>query len=143
MVNLDLLATIVLSIITIQMSFLLSHIKTVLTAIRDAKAQVYQIQVTYVPLSFMAGRGEPILSFITQDGLTTWNVILRIIEMPICHFKRNVINFKSVLVYINDVLIFSPDFSNHLQDLSQVSGKLHKQASLVNLQRVTLLSKIF
>ena len=71
-------------------------------------------------------------AFITQDGVYEWKRMpFGLMNAPISFqtLMSGVLrdtNFKSLLVYIDDVLIFSPDFSTHLRDLNQVFRKLRE-----------------
>ncbi|KAK3100025.1 hypothetical protein FSP39_013636 [Pinctada imbricata] len=123
--------------ITIPMSFPLPHIETVFDSIGDAKAQIF------TNLDFKSAFWQVEMSpcsrhkaaFITQDGVYEWKRMpFGLMNAPIS-FQTLMsgvlreLNFKSVLVYIDDVLIYSKDYDSHLKDLSMVFKKL-KEAGL-------------
>ncbi|KAK3105624.1 hypothetical protein FSP39_002098 [Pinctada imbricata] len=123
--------------ITIPMSFPLPHIETVFDSIGDAKAKIFTNldfksafwQVEMSPCS------KHKAAFITQDGVYEWKRMpFGLMNAPIS-FQTLMsgvlrdLNFKSVLVYIDDVLIYSKDYKSHIKDLSLVFQKL-KQAGL-------------
>ena len=123
--------------ITVPMSFPLPHLETVFDSIGDAKAQYF----THVDFksAFWQVEMSPCsrhkAAFITQDGVFEWKRMpFGLMNAPIS-FQTLMsgvlreLSFKSVLVYIDDVLIFSPDFDSHLRDLSLVFNKL-RQAGL-------------
>ena len=123
--------------ITVPMSFPLPHIETVFDAIGDAKAKFFTI--LYFLSAFwqveMSSCSRHKAAFITQDGVYEWKRMpFGLMNAPISFqtLMSGVLrdmNFKSLLVYIDDVLIFSPDFSTHLRDLNHVFRKLREAGS--------------
>lgn len=81
-------------------------------------------------------------AFITQNWVYEWTRMpLGLMNSPISFqtLMSGVLremNIRSVLVYIDDVLIFSKDFSTHLRGIAQVFSQL---AWPYNLQSVALL----
>lgn len=120
--------------ITVPMSFPLPHLETVFDAIGETKAQYFTNldfrsafwQVEMSPCS------QHKAAFITQDGVYEWKRMpFGLMNSPISFqtLMSGVLremNFRSVLVYIDDVLIFSKDFSTHLRDIAQVFSKLRE-----------------
>ncbi|KAK3101592.1 hypothetical protein FSP39_004699 [Pinctada imbricata] len=120
--------------ITIPMSFPLPHLETVFDAIGDSKAQYFtnlDFRSAFWQVE-MSEESRHKAAFITQDGVFEWKRMpFGLMNSPITFqtLMSGVLrqmNFKSVLVYIDDVLIFSRDFETHLRDLSQVFSKLRE-----------------
>ena len=120
--------------ITVPMSFPLPRLETVFDSIGDSKAKYFTNldfrsafwQVEMSPCS------KHKAAFITQDGVFEWKRMpFGLMNAPISFqtLMSGVLremNFKSVLVYIDDVLIYSSDFESHLRDLEQVFQKLRE-----------------
>lgn len=74
-------------------------------------------------------------TFLTQGGVYEWKTMpFGLTNSPISFqtLMSNVLrglNWKSVLVYVNDILIFSRSFDEHLQHLAQVFDRF-KNANL-------------
>lgn len=119
------------------MSFPLPHLETVFDAIGEAKANYF------TNLDLMSGFWQMELdeesrkksAFITQGGVYEWKRMpFGLTNSPISFqtLMSNVLrglNWKSVLVYVDDILIFSRSFDEHLQHLAQVFDRL-KNANL-------------
>lgn len=119
------------------MSFPLPHLETVFDAIGEAKANYF------TNLDLMSGFWQMELdeesrkksTFITQGGVYEWKRMpFGLTNSPISFqtLMSNVLrglNWKSVLVYVDDILIFSRSFDEHLQHLAQVFDRL-KNANL-------------
>lgn len=119
------------------MSFPLPHLETVFDAIGEAKANYF------TNLDLMSGFWQMELdeesrkksAFITQGGVYEWKRMpFGLTNSPISFqtLMSNVLrglNWKSVLVYVDDILIFSRLFDEHLQHLAQVFDRL-KNANL-------------
>lgn len=123
--------------ITIPMSFPLPHIESVFDAIGEAKATYF------TNLDLMSGFWQMELdegsrqkaAFITQSGVYEWKRMPFGLQNSPISFQTlmaNVLrglNWKSVLVYVDDILIFSSSFEEHLKHLDQVFKRL-KEANL-------------
>ena len=123
--------------ITVPMSFPLPHIETVFDSIGDAKAQIFtnlDFKSAFWQVEMSQGSRHK-AAFITQEGVYEWKRMpFGLMNAPIS-FQTLMsgvlreLSFKSVLVYIDDVLIYSRDFDSHLKDLSLVFQRL-RQAGL-------------
>lgn len=74
-------------------------------------------------------------AFCTPDGTYKWNRLAfglqgagQVFQMLMSEVLRG-LTFKTLIVYVDDILIFSPTFEKHLEDLRQVFHRL-RQASL-------------
>ena len=123
--------------ITVPMSFPLPHIETVFDSIGDAKAQIFtnlDFKSAFWQVEMSQGSRHK-AAFITQEGVYEWKRMPFGLMNPPISFQTLMsgvlreLSFKSVLVYIDDVLIYSRDFDSHLKDLSLVFQKL-RQAGL-------------
>lgn len=120
--------------ITVPMSFPLPHLETVFDAIGEAKANYF------TNLDLMSGFWQMELdedsrqkaAFITQGGVYEWKRMpFGLTNSPISFqtLMSNVLrglNWKSVLVYVDDILIFSRSFDEHLTHLAQVFDRLNE-----------------
>lgn len=120
--------------VTVPMSFPLPHIESVFDAIGEAKAQYFtslDLRSGYwqIPLSEESKHKS---AFITQSGMYQFN------RMPyglmnsgitfqtmMCNILQD-LNWKICLVYVDDILIFSRTFEEHLDHLTQVFQRLHE-----------------
>lgn len=123
--------------ITVPMSFPLPHIESVFDTIGEAKAAYF------TNLDLMSGFWQMELdegsrqkaAFITQSGVYEWKRMPFGLQNSPISFQTlmsNVLrglNWKSVLVYVDDILIFSKSFDEHLKHLGQVFDRL-KEANL-------------
>ena len=123
--------------ITVPMSFPLPRLESVFDALGEANANYF------TSLDLMSGFWQMELdeesrekaAFITQRGVYEWTRMpFGLTNAPISFqtlMSRVLrgLNWKSVLVYVDDVLIFSKSFDEHLQHLEQVFQRL-KQANL-------------
>jgi transposase InsO family protein len=77
-------------------------------------------------------------SFVTQNGQYQWNRL----PFGLCNAPSSFqmlmstvlkdLLFKSVIVYVDDLIVFSPNFEAHLKDLQQVFNKLKSANLTVN-----------
>src|SRR5205085_1516295 len=80
-------------------------------------------------------------AFITHEGLYEWNVM----PFGLCNapatFQRLMqevlddLIYTKVLVYIDDIIIYSKTFEQHLQDIEEVFGKLKKAMLKLKLEK--------
>ena len=120
--------------ITVPNSFPLPHIESVFDAIGAAKANFF------TNLDLMSGFWQMELdeesrkkaAFITQRGVYEWTRMpFGLTNAPIS-FQTLMstvlrgLNWKSVLVYVDDILIFSNSFQEHLHHLEQVFNRLRE-----------------
>lgn len=120
--------------ITVPMSFPLPHLESVFDSIGAAKANYFS------NLDLMSGfwqmeldeESQKKAAFITQRGVYEWTRMpFGLTNAPISFqtLMSSVLrdlNWKSVLVYVDDILIFSHTFEDHLMHLKQVFSKLRE-----------------
>ena len=120
--------------ITVPMSFPLPHMESVFDTIGAAKANYF------TKLDLMSGFWQMELdegsrkkaAFITQRGVYEWTRMpFGLTNAPISFqtLMSSVLrdmNWKSVLVYVDDILIFSHSFQEHLAHLEQVFDRLRE-----------------
>lgn len=75
---------------------------------------------------------KPITAFCTRSGLYQWEVLsFGLATAPGC-FERLMervlhgLHWKTLLVYLDDILVFSPGFETHLERLGEVFSRLQK-----------------
>lgn len=75
----------------------------------------------------MSDQSKRKAAFITQEGIFEWKRMpFGIMNAPISfltHVLRG-LNFKSCLVYVDDILVLSQTFEEHLNHLKQVFSRL-------------------
>ncbi|CAF4578648.1 unnamed protein product, partial [Rotaria sp. Silwood2] len=77
-------------------------------------------------------------AFITQDGLWKFNVLPQGITSGSATFQRTIYNIlgygrsEYVIVYLNDILIFSRTFDDHKKHLNEILSILAKAMFQVN-----------
>ena len=120
--------------VTVPMSFPLPHMESVFDAIGAANANYFS------SLDLMSGFWQMELdedsrkkaAFITQQGVYEWTRMpFGLTNAPISFQTLmssvlRTMNWKSVLVYVDDILIFSSTFDEHLLHLEQVFRKLEE-----------------
>lgn len=120
--------------VTIPMSFPLPHLDSVFDCIGEAQAKFFSCldmrsSFWQVPLD---KESQIKSAFITQSGVYQWKRMpfgLRNSSITFASMMSNVLrglNWKSVLVYIDDILIFSHNFDEHLSHLAQVFSRLNE-----------------
>lgn len=118
----------------IPMSFPLPHLESVFDAIGEAKAQYFssvdlKSGFWQIPLDPSTQHKA---AFITQNGVYEWTRLpFGLMNAPISFqtLMTSILrgmNWKSVLVYVDDILIFSESFEKHLSHISQVFERLEK-----------------
>lgn len=122
-----------LNAVTVPQTFPLPHIDSVFDAIGEAKAQYFSCVdlksgFHRVPLTEESKHKS---AFITQTGVYQFTRMpFGLMNSPITfqammsHVLRG-LNWKYVLVYVDDILIFLRTFQEHLNHLSQVFDRLH------------------
>lgn len=119
--------------VTIPMSFPLPHLDSVFDCIGEAQAKFLSCldmrsSFWQVPLEKVSQIKS---AFITQSGVYQWKRMpfgLRNSSITFATMMSNVLrglNWKSALVYIDDILIFSHNFDEHLSHLAQVFSRLN------------------
>ena len=123
-----------LNAVTVPQSFPLPHLDSVFDAIGEAKAQYFSCVdlksgFHQVPLSDESKHKS---SFITQSGIYQFTRMpFGLMNSPITfqammsHVLRG-LNWKFLLVYVDDILVFSRTFEEHLSHLSQDFDRLHE-----------------
>lgn len=123
--------------ITVPMSFPLPHIESVFDTVGEAKAAYFtnlDLMSGYWQMELDEGSRQQ-AAFITQSGVFEWKRMPFGLQNSPISFQTlmlNVLrglNWKSVLVYVDDILIFSKTFEEHLKHLGQVFDRL-KEANL-------------
>ena len=118
--------------VTEPMSFPIPHISDVFDAIADAKAELFSVldlksRFWQVPLDPETAHKA---AFVTHQSVYSWTRLpFGLMNSPItfqnlvCKVLKN-LNWKVALVYIDDTLVFSKNFDDHLTHLSQVFSNL-------------------
>ena len=118
--------------VTEPMSFPIPHIADVFDTIADAKAEVFSVLdlksgFWQVPLDPETAHKA---AFVTHQSVYTWSRLpFGLMNSPITfqNLMSKVLknlNWKVALVYIDDILVFSRNFDDHLDHLSQVFSNL-------------------
>ena len=86
-------------------------------------------------------------AFISRNGIYEWKRMpFGLMNAPIsfqtllAHVLRG-LNFKTCLVYVDDILVFSPDLKTHLQHLNQVFGRLREANLKLNPNKCSIATK--
>ena len=118
--------------ITFPLSFPLPHLETVFDAVGEAKPVYFSsldLRSGFWQIK-MADSSKHKAAFITQEGIFEWKRMpFGLMNAPISfqtvmtHILRG-LNFKSCLVYVDDILVFSSSFEEHLKHLDQVFSRL-------------------
>lgn len=118
--------------ITVPMSFPFPHLDTVFDATDHAKPHYFSsldLRSGFWQIK-MSDQSKHKAAFITQEGIYEWKRMhFGLMNAPISfqtvmtHVLRG-LNFKSCLVYVNDKLVFSQIFEEHLNHLEQVFSRL-------------------
>lgn len=123
-----------LNSITKPMSYPLPNLDDVFDAIGEAKATVYSSldlsnSFWQVPLHV---NSKEKAAFITHSGVYEWTRMPFGLRNSSITFSRVIgqvlqgLNWKNVLAYVDDILIFSKNFDDHLKHLNQVFDRLRK-----------------
>ena len=116
-------------------SFPLPRLDDVWDAIGEAKATYFTVLDTAsgfwkLPLHPDTKHNS---SFITQQGQYQWNRMPFGLSNATTTFLMTMSNvfgdliFKSVLIYVDDIIVYSSSFAQHLKDLEQVFDRLRQQ----------------
>lgn len=118
--------------ITVPLSSPLPHLDTVFDAIGHAKPRYFSsldLRSGFWQIK-MSEKSKHKAAFITQEGIYEWKRMpFGLMNAPISfqtvmtHVLRG-LNFKSCLVYVDDILVFSQTFEEHLIHLEQVFSRL-------------------
>lgn len=118
--------------VTVPLSFPLPHIETVFDAVGDAKPVYFSsldLRSGFWQIK-MSDESKHKAAFITQEGIYNWKRMpFGLMNAPISfqtvmtHILRG-INFKFCLVYVDDILVFSKSFKDHISHLEQVFSRL-------------------
>ena len=90
---------------------------------------------------------KPVTAFVTQDGLFEFNKMAFGLHNAPETFKRAMLkvfrglNWKSVLCYLDDIIIFSRTFSEHLCHLRQVFEPFREAGLKLQPKKCTLVKK--
>lgn len=123
-----------LNLITIPMNFPLPRLESVFDTIGEMKSKVFSCvdlksSFWQIPLDQETKHKA---AFITQNGIYEWKRLPYGLANSPVSFQTLMtsilreMNWKSVLVYVDDILIFSENFDQHLEHLSQVFERLDK-----------------
>ena len=118
--------------VTEPMSFPIPHIADVFDTIADAKAEVFSVLdlksgFWQVPLDPETAHKA---AFVTHQSVYTWSRLPFGLMNSLITFQNLMskvlknLNWKVALVYIDDILVFSRNFDDHLDHLSQVFSNL-------------------
>ena len=80
-------------------------------------------------------------AFITYEGLFEWNTMPMGLTNSPSAFQRNMervlsgLNWKICLVFIDDIIVFSKDFNQHIQDLHEILTRLRRFGLKIKLDK--------
>ena len=86
-------------------------------------------------------------AFITRSGLWKWKVLPFGLTSAPATFQRLMeqvlrgLHWKTALLYLDDVIVISPDFQSHLQRLEEVLQRLHQAGLKLKPQKCELLQE--
>lgn len=126
--------------VTVPLSFPLPHLETVFDAIGHAKPSYFSsldLKSGFWQIK-MSEKTKHKAAFITQEGIYEWKRMpFGLMNAPISfqtvmtHVLRG-LNFKSCLVYVDDILVFSKTFEEHLTHLEQIFSRLRDSKLKLN-----------
>jgi hypothetical protein len=86
-------------------------------------------------------------AFITRSGLWQWKVLPFGLTSAPATFQRLMervlqgLHWKTLLLYLDDVIVIAPDFQTHLQRLGEVLGRLQQAGLKLKPSKCELLRK--
>lgn len=86
-------------------------------------------------------------TFITRDGLWKWKVLPFGLTSAPATFQRLMesvlrgLHWKTLLLYLDDIIVMAPDFQTHIQRLEEVIGRLRRAGLKLKPSKCELLQK--
>ena len=123
-----------LNSITKPMSYPLPHLSDVFDVVGEAKATIFSVLDLcqgFLQLGLHKDSREK-AAFVTHSGVYEWTRMPFGLRNSSITFSRVIgqvlqgLNWKNVLAYIDDILVFSKNFEDHLKHLEQVFSRLKK-----------------
>jgi len=119
-----------LNCVTIQDAYPLPRIDKSLDALADSKyfSTLDLLSSYWQVLLNLNAQGKA--AFITRDGLWKWKVLPFRLTSALATFQRLIeqvlsrLHWKTLLIYLDDVIGISPDFQTHVSHLQEVFKRL-------------------
>lgn len=131
--------------ITKPLSFPIPRLECVFDTIAEAESQIFStfdLHSGYWQLQ-MDPETKHKAAFITQNGVYEWKRLGMGLKNSCVSFQMAMsqilrgLHWKNMLVYVDDICVFSKDFDSHLQHLKDLFGRLRNAGLTLNPRNVT------